>query len=215
MNSKEALVAVSSTKTLLVDPIWVTPVDDIEGPLYLEYIQEHPNYDSVYARSTVRDMLHRASQGLPSGLRMVLRAGHRPLEVQYKLLKMVADDYAKSNPAASPSQVLEFARRYVSDPTIKLPPHCCGAAVDIDVADTRTNTLVDFGCPVNTDDEIASLSTANITADQQSNRDMLVRVMTDAGFATYDPEWWHFSYGDQAWSDMYNKPGPIYSLIDV
>lgn len=35
---------------------------------------------------------------------------------------------------------------------------------------------------------------------QRNNRRLLYWVMTQVGFASYEEEWWHFSYGDQFWA---------------
>lgn len=213
--SDEPLVPVVSSKYLLVEPIWEKPIDELEGPLYQDYIRENPSYTQLLLRSTVADMVLDASRNLPDQYKLVLRAGHRPLEVQIKLLGMVKQEYIQKHPEVTEEQALAFARTYVSDPAVKLPPHCCGAAVDVDVIDRQTNELVDFGCPVNTDDEIAALESDKITPQQRENRQMLVTAMTGAGFATFVHEWWHFSYGDQTWADAYKKSGPIYGLIDA
>lgn len=210
----EPLVTVKSSRLLLVDPIWQNPIDEIEGPLYREYMQVHPDYNAVYVRQSVAAMLKQAAKNLPARFQLILRAGHRPQEVQLRLLEMVKDRYLHANPKTTEATALAFARTYVSDPAIKLPPHCCGAAVDVDVLDRVSDALVDFGCPVNTDDEIAFLDSEKISRIQKGNRQMLVSAMTRAGFAPFAYEWWHFSYGDQTWADNYGKNGKLYGLIE-
>lgn len=214
MSQGEPLVAIYSDNWLLIEPIWEKPVDEIEGPLYQEYIKGHPSYNEIFVRKSVANMLEQASKSLDGRYRLILRAGHRPLDVQYKLLAMVKDSYKADNSQASEQEALEFARTFVSDPSIKLPPHCCGAAVDVDMIERKTGQLIDFGCPVNTDDEISFLNTDKINTEQRANRDMLHKVMLEAGFAPYDYEWWHFSYGDTTWAKFYNRPKSIYGLIE-
>jgi zinc D-Ala-D-Ala dipeptidase len=46
-----------------------------------------------------------------------------------------------------------------------------------------------------------------------SNRQLLRRVMTTAGFAPFDGEWWHFSYGDREWAKHYGEQAAIYEQI--
>lgn len=214
MTADEPLVVVKSSDDLYVEPIWENPIDDIEGPLYQEYIQQNPGYTDILLRQTVADMLLAAGQNLPPQYQLIIRAGHRPLDVQLKLLDGVKQQYLAENPGASQEAALEFARTYVSDPLVKVPPHCCGAAVDVDVRERATNELVDFGCPMNTDDDISFLDSDKINTQQKANRDMLVEAMTTAGFAVNPYEWWHFSYGDQTWADTYKKSGPLYGLIE-
>lgn len=43
---------------------------------------------------------------------------------------------------------------------------------------------------------------------------MLLRdCMLTAGFAPYDGEWWHFSYGERDWAHYYKKPNAIYGQV--
>lgn len=214
MNSPKSLIPISTGKYLLVEPIWEKPIDEIEGPLYKEYIKKNPSYNKLYVRPEVAKKLQKAAQSLPKQYLLVLRAGHRPIEVQYKLLDMVKDSYKSAHHGASNQEALEFARTYVSDPVVKIPPHCCGAAIDVDMINRQTGLLVDFGCPVNTDNDISHINTDKITKEQKANRDMLYKAMLGAGFAPFATEWWHFSYGDNVWADFYNKPGAIYGLVE-
>lgn len=215
MKSNSPLVPIHSSNNLLVEPIWQNPIDDIEGPLYQQYIRKYPSYKHVYVRSEVATMLTDASHILPSRYKLIIRAGHRPLEVQYKLLELVRDKYLQENPASTQEEALEFARTFVSDPRIKRPPHCCGAAVDVDCLDRNTGKLVDFGCPVNTDSEISFIDTDKITKTQKANRDMLQSTMKEVGFAPYKPEWWHFSYKDATWAEFYNSNTPLYEIAEL
>jgi D-alanyl-D-alanine dipeptidase len=209
----EPLIGLKDSDRLLVEPIWINPIDEIEGPLYLAYIAENPTYNSVFVRQSVDKMLNSAADSLPLRYKLIVRAGHRPLSVQQKLLEMVKQDYLTKNPGSTKQEALNFARTFVSDPAVKLPPHCCGAAIDVDVLDCETGVLVDFGCPVNTDNEIAFVDSGKISTTHAANRQMLSKAMTKAGFAPFKYEWWHFSYGDQTWA-LYYKKQEIYGLIE-
>jgi D-alanyl-D-alanine dipeptidase len=46
-----------------------------------------------------------------------------------------------------------------------------------------------------------------------NNRQLLRYVMLSAGFAPFDGEWWHFSYGDREWAFYYKKPYAIYNQL--
>ncbi len=210
--SNQDYVGLTDSDRLLVLPIWDHPIDYIEGPEYQRYIQQNPDYNQLYLRSAVADMLVEASKNLPKQYKLIVRAGHRPVPVQKAVLEGVKQDYLNDNPDSSPDQALEFARTYVSDPDIKLPPHCCGAAVDVDLLDTTTGKLVDFGCPVNTDSPLSFLYSEEINKLQATNRQILLTAMLDAGFASLSSEWWHYSYGDQTWAWFYSQPEAIYSI---
>ena len=40
-----------------------------------------------------------------------------------------------------------------------------------------------------------------------ANRQLLLQVMTEAGFTRHWAEWWHFSLGDQMWAWLRQQSG--------
>ncbi|HVW23467.1 MAG TPA: M15 family metallopeptidase [Candidatus Saccharimonadales bacterium] len=210
----DPLVALKSTKHLKIDPIWRTQIDEFEGGLYSAYIAKHPAYNALFVRPEVAKKLHSAAQSLSANWQLIVRAGHRPLEVQQNLLKSLQADFLEHNPEARPEEALAHARQYVSDPTIMTPPHCSGAAVDVDVLDIKTGKLVDFGCPMNTASEKAHLHSQEINQAQYANRLILLKAMLQAGFASNFNEWWHYSYGDYQWARFYSQERMLYGIIE-
>jgi D-alanyl-D-alanine dipeptidase len=213
-NKDDPLVQINTSEKILVEPCW-TLEDDWEGKRYKDYIAEHPDYDSVYVRSELASRLQVAANALDKKYRLVIRAGHRPIEVQKRILIDSAKDYVEDHPGTSEEEALEHAREFVSDPDITLPPHVCGAAVDVDVLDTTDEKLLDFGSELNDDTEKSFLYYPDLTLEQKDNRLILVTVMLDAGLASCMPEWWHFSYGDQIWAWFYGKTNSLYSPVDL
>lgn len=213
-NQPDPLVKVESSDKLLVEPNW-TLENDWEGKRYADYIAENPNYDSVYIRSEVAKRLHRAAENLDDKYKLVVRAGHRPIEVQKRILVECAEDYREEHSEVSEAEALEHARDFVSDPDITLPPHVCAAAVDVDVIDIETGKLLDFGSKMNDDTDQSFLYFPHLTDEQKNNRQMLLRAMLEAGFASCMPEWWHFSYGDQVWAWFYGEESSLYSPVDL
>jgi len=49
--------------------------------------------------------------------------------------------------------------------------------------------------------------------DARNNRRVLYDVMTQAGFANYPEEWWHWSYGDQMWAANLKKEEALYAGV--
>lgn len=213
-NEENPLVKLSSESKLIIEPCW-TLENDWEGKRYADYIAEHPNYDGVYVRDEVAKRLKTAAESLSEEYRLVVRAGHRPIEVQRKILIECAQDYKNEHPDVTDEQALEHAREYVSDPNLTLPPHVCGAAVDIELADASTRKLLDFGSKINDDTDNSYLHYPNLTDEQKKNRMTLLTAMLDAGFASCMPEWWHFSYGDQVWAWFYGETESLYSPVDL
>ena len=214
INKHDPLIRISTSDRILVEPNW-TLANDWEGKRYADYIAEHPEYDGIYIRSELATRLETAAQALDDRYRLIVRAGHRPVVVQRRILVECADDYKKNHPDASSEEALEHARTFVSDPDRTLPPHVCGAAFDIDVLDTSTGKLVDFGSKINDDTENSFLYYPGLSQEQKDNRLLLVKVMLDAGFASCKPEWWHFSYGDQIWAWFYGETNSLYSPVDL
>lgn len=210
----DSLIKIESSAKIKIEPCW-TLENDWEGKRYAEYIATHPEYNGVYVRSELAKRLETAASLLDDTYILVVRAGHRPIEVQQKILIECADDYKKSHPNASNEEALEHARTFVSDPAITLPPHVCGAAVDIELAHAATGELLDFGSKINDDNEKSYLYFPDLTNQQKNNRQILLTVMLDAGFASCMPEWWHFSYGDQVWAWFYGKQNSLYNPINL
>ncbi|CAN5430038.1 hypothetical protein BH10PAT3_BH10PAT3_0520 [soil metagenome] len=214
LNQIDKLVKIETNDKIIVEPCW-TLDDDWEGKRYSDYTAEHPDYNSVYVRSELATRLQAAAHALNDKYRLIIRAGHRPIEVQRKILIDCAYDYKVDNPGISDEDALEHAREFVSDPDLTLPPHVCGAAVDVDVMDETTGELLDFGSKLNDDTEKSFLYYPGLTEVQKANRSMLVTAMLDAGMASCMPEWWHYSYGDQVWAWFYGEINSLYSPVNL
>lgn len=89
------------------------------------------------------------------------------------------------------------------------PPHSTGAAVDVTIVNDR-GVALDMGGEI---DELSERSHPEYyvsdrdgdTQQYQFNRQLLNRVMTNAGFCRHPGEWWHFSLGDQMWAWLHNQ----------
>jgi D-alanyl-D-alanine dipeptidase len=209
----DALVTIQASEKIMVKPIWQLS-NSLEGELYSQYMQHHPEYCQLYIRANVLQRLRTAANALPDNLNVVVRAGHRPIEVQKKLLQRVLEAYRLKYPDVTYEQAVAYARVYVSDPAIKVPPHCCGSAVDVELYDTELKQVLDYGSPLNTNDESSYLHNPFITTIQKEHRLLLLRTMLNAGFASYYAEWWHYSYGDEMWAWFYQQPESLYGLIE-
>lgn len=214
VNQQDPLVKVESSVKIIVEPVW-TLKDDFEGGMYADYIAEHPEYDGVYMRTELLQRLQKVANSLNQQYKLVIRAGHRPIAVQKRLLRECFQDYKDDNPSVSDAEAMQHAQRFVSDPDQLLPPHCCGAAVDLELMDTTTNQLVDFGSAMNVDDDISYLHYDKITPKQKENRMLLLAAMLEEGLASMAFEWWHFSYGDEVWAWFYGEPNSLYGLIEI
>ena len=184
LNLKEPLVRVSPTDKIVVEPVWELD-SDFDGRMYAEYISEHPEYDGIYLRPEVLSRLEKAADNLPNQYKLVLRAGHRPLDVQRRILQDCIKDYKLNNPESTDKEALEHARTFVDDPRVSLPSHCGGGSVDVELFDASKNRLVDFGSPRDLDSEVSFLHSEEVGAEQNQNRMLLLTTMLNAGFASF------------------------------
>ena len=80
------------------------------------------------------------------------------------------------------------------------PPHSTGAALDLTLADNQGQDIP-MGSPI---DENSDRSNPDYFVSRDAavhaNRQLLLHIMTAAGFRRHPFEWWHFSLGDQMWA---------------
>jgi D-alanyl-D-alanine dipeptidase len=86
-----------------------------------------------------------------------------------------------------------------------------GGAVAVDLL--RAGEPVDLGTPVMRADRDSFTFSPFISPPAWEARQLLRRAMMAAGFAPYDGEWWHFSYGDKEWARFYRKPEALYDQV--
>ncbi len=70
----------------MVEPVWELE-GDFDGRMYADYIINHPEYNGVYVRAEVLKRLETAASLLLDRYKLVMRAGHRPVEVQKRILE--------------------------------------------------------------------------------------------------------------------------------
>jgi len=137
--------------------------------------------------------------------------GYRSLKIQIlRFLKRLA--IVNQKYYANPVDLYESVHRSVAVPSVA--GHPTGGAVDLYIIDNRTGKQIDFGSPIY---DYSTLKyyvfSGEITNKQKGDRMILRKVMMGAGFAPFDGEWWHFSYGDREWAFYYKKPCAIYNQI--
>ena len=122
---------------------------------------------------TVSALIEANKEFVKKGYRIKLFDCYRPLDIQKKMWEIV------SNP------------EYVADPA-KGSIHNRGGAVDITLVDA-TGKELDMGTSFDHFGVEASHNYANLPKTVKENRKLLQRVMTVAGFNSFDSEWWHYN----------------------
>lgn len=163
--------------------------------------------EAIYVRQSVANKLKRVIETLPKGLSLELLSGYRSPVIQQKLFQR---EKSKFKQAASKQELLESIHRRIAIPSVA--GHPCGAAVDVQLL--RDATPLDMGTKVGEFVKDSYTFSPYIKRSAQKNRQLLRRAMLRAGFAPFDGEWWHYSYGDREWAKFYAQPHAIYEQID-
>lgn len=143
-------------------------------------------------------------------LSLFITFGYRSMEVQTsRFLERIK---TCNKFFSDPSDLYQEAHRAVAMPTVA--GHPTGGAVDIIIVDKRTQKSIDFGSKqYDYSNKKYYVYASDISKKAKINRSLLRKSMIKAGFAPYNGEWWHFSYGDREWAYYYKKKEAIYSQI--
>jgi D-alanyl-D-alanine dipeptidase len=137
-------------------------------------------------RPEVAERLEQAAAVLPSDIRLGFWEGLRPLGIQRSLWERGLAYLRTVNPQLSGGELEAELERYVARPEAGVPPHSTGSAVDVAPVDA-------FGRILTPEDAWGRLAV-----------EALGRVLREVGLAHYDPEWWHWSYGDEEWARAFD-----------
>lgn len=90
--------------------------------------------------------------------------------------------------------------------------HPTGGAVDLTIL--RAGTALDMGTGYGDwASPLIPTFAEGLTPGQRENRAILRRAMVAAGFAPFNGEWWHFSYGDREWAAVWGAPAALYTQV--
>ena len=165
----------------------------------------------IYVREGVLDRLTQAAELLAKnrpGLQLQVVYGYRALSVQQRLFKKYKQQLESMYAG---NALLEATHRLIAVPEIA--GHPTGGAVDIRIV--KNGEPIDMGTSIweFVKDSFTFSPFINQTA--LINRQLVRSVMMAAGFAPFDGEWWHFSYGDKVWAKYYGKPNAIYEQLNM
>lgn len=148
--------------------------------------------------------------------------GFRTLNTQKILYDTYYDELKNEHADWDEEQLNEAVQIFVSRPSRDplLPaPHNTGGAIDLTIVDENGNEL-----PMGSKfDEFNEKSYTNHFENDDSeegvkfhsNRVLLSEIMASAMFVNYHEEWWHFSYGDQAWAAENPGKNAIYGSLEI
>lgn len=160
----------------------------------------------VFVREGVLERLRKAAlllSGQEPGLRLEVVYGYRSLEIQERLF---AHHRALLQDTYSGEELMAAVHRLVAVP--EAAGHPAGAAVDVQIL--KNGYPLDFGTGMHEFAPDTFTFSPFIGRKAWDNRQWLRRAMLCTGFAPFDGEWWHFSYGDKEWAGYYRKPNALY-----
>ncbi len=169
------------------------------------------NFPLVPVRREVKERLDQADKELKKinpNFQLVVAYGYRSLEIQQKYFEIQKREYL-ANGIQENESIEEVIHRLIAVPSVA--GHPTGGAVDVFIQDNRNGAKLDFGVPLFTFDSKDVYTFSPFISDEaKQNRQILRRIMMSQGFAPYDGEWWHFSFGDKEWAFYYQKTNAIY-----
>ena len=167
--------------------------------------------EHIYVRQGVAERLLRARDLLSSynaGYDLQLFYGYRNPDVQRATFDKIRQEMGLTDDSSI--EALEKIHRYIAVPAVA--GHPTGGAVDILISDS-SGQPIDMGTAPHEFSPDSYVLSPFIDPRAQLNRKILRDVMLGAGFAPFDGEWWHFSYGDREWAAYYKSEGAIYENI--
>jgi D-alanyl-D-alanine dipeptidase len=145
---------------------YATPENVTGKPIYARAeAQLHPD-----AAAALRRAIDLAA---PLGLRFRIFDAFRPVEAQWRLWEVFPD------PA------------FVADPR-EGSNHSRGVAVDLTLTEAATGAALDMGTPFDDFTALSHHGRADLPAEAQRNRAILLGLMTAAGWNWNRFEWWHY-----------------------
>lgn len=223
MNRKEAYARIEELMLRYVDYADMTarecgePFIEVTWPVQAKQIGEDMRLvtgGKIIVRRGVMDRLREVAKLLAAvdpTLQLQVVYGYRTLAIQKRLYQEEKNKLARRYTGMD---LVERTHRRVANPDVA--GHPTGGAIDIQIA--RGEKPLDFGTEIWDFKKDSYVASPFITEDAQSNRQMLRQLMLGVGFAPFDGEWWHFSYGDKEWAKYYGKDYAIYdqqSAVDL
>mgnify|MGYP003969907139 CR=1 FL=1 len=196
--------------------------DDFElEPMYYKW--KFSDTEKIELRSGALDRLRKAKEILNNiegceDWNFKIWDTFRTVKTQGLLYKDYEKRLKDNDPSLSDENLADLVQVFVSfpsrDPNYPAP-HNTGGAVDLTLVDGYGKE-VQMGTAF---DEFVGASHTDHFADRDltwhENRMLLKKVMEEAGFSNYHEEWWHFSYGDQAWALNTGKSIAIYGSKEI
>lgn len=187
----------------------IEPTDELAVKQYRTEMLPYTG-EQIYVRFSVALRLGQAASRLTAkdpSLQLEVCYGYRALEIQrtnFEKQKMKLESEYEGE------ELHAMTHRAVAVPEVA--GHPAGAAIDIRII--SDGQPLDFGTDIWDFSKDSYTFSPFISDEAKRNRKLLRSVMIPAGFAPYDGEWWHFSYGDKEWARYWDQPIAFYGQLD-
>ncbi len=169
----------------------------------------------MYVRKQVYERLIKAQnklQRLNNKYSLFVTYGYRSLKIQRKRFRYILKKIRRKNKDLPQTELYEAVHRMIAVPEVS--GHPTGGAVDIVIINQKTKKIIDFGSKIyGYSNKKHYVFSPEVKNNAKENRLLLRNIMMETGFAPFDGEWWHFSYGDREWSFYYKKSFAIYNQL--
>jgi zinc D-Ala-D-Ala dipeptidase len=167
----------------------------------------------TFARAAVARMLNAAQALLPPGHRLRVSTALRTLQQQSDGYWGHFNKLKEKHPEWPLAILRREANKFWHPPdTRAVPGHCTGGAVDVTILGPDGEPL-DMTAARREGRDTTPTYSAELTGAARANRELLIRVMIEAGFSNCYDEWWHWSYGDAGWACRLNLPHALYGMV--
>lgn len=221
--NKDGLYEMLADKFLTYKEMSAIPVKDNGDPMIpigpefkgkLSVMENYKPYtgDAIYVRSQLVPMLIQAQKELKAvnpDYDLEIYCGYRPMEIQEENFEHIKKLVLEEEPSLEGIELIEKIQRFSAAPEVA--GHPTGGAVDVQIS--TPNGPLDMGTGIHTYSKDTYTFSPFISREAWHNRQILRACMVKAGFAPFDGEWWHFSYGDREWAVYYNKPNALFDQL--
>lgn len=169
----------------------------------------------AYLRRSLVDRLVAAQTLLPTGARLLVIEGFRPLSKQRWHFDQHCAQLSVDHPEWTVERVRQQAARHVDPP--ELEPHVTGGTVDLTIC-AEDGTTLPMGplpaLPCGTGAmALDGVGPTPVTRVQRANRQHLGTALRAVGLVNSPTAWWHWSYGDRYWAFVTGRPAARYGPL--
>ena len=169
----------------------------------------------IAVRKSVYEKLIKVSKDLKKinkNYKIIVVYGFRDMKKQEKYFNEILEEVR--NQFTDEHEMYEYIHEKIAVPIVS--GHPTGGAVDAAIYDDEQNKILDFGSEIlDYSTTMCYYETDDISEEAKKNRKLLRKIMMSEGFAPYDGEWWHFSYGDKEWAFYYDKEKALYNQVEA